>query len=995
MFSSNVVASLSDVLEDQLNIFWRRHISTLPTRLLTIIDATTFRPALRNTLQKILSGKVFPHYNSSVGYALDEVLIDRWCADYEQAREVPKKIRAELTDYIIQNRASVLARCETNANARKSLGIYIDDPEAFLKALEGKATTQYSIKLFGDLIARIEAQNAASEGSLVMLKDIKNHLCNLAISVVVPGVEAALKRTNTLGYDHLIANLHKALHTGPPATEGLIQKMRSRYKAVFIDEFQDTDRLQFEIFQKAFEHDTILFFIGDPKQSIYGFRSADIFTYFEARAWVQHRYSMNVNYRSSKRFIAAMNRFFLPVPSFDTFAFGEAADTLSYQSVESPARNNKGELQFQNAPEPVLTLTPCKNKDEVFSALAADVASLLCSPDHQIMTAGGPRPIAPSDIGILIRANKDAEVIISKLAAYGIPAISIAENRVLQSPEAQTVIHILQALAAPTRSSINRALLSDITPFARPQVLMFNDEETLARVVRCRSEWDTKGPYTSLHSFLAAFGVRQHLLGPDNPFGPRRLTNLLQIIELVHRQATRRKLSLVQTISWLTRASSSDDNEGDEYEQRIESDETAVNIITIHKSKGLEYPIVFLPSLQESKKTRKDELLTFRDPDTSQHIFVDEAVATEAQRSEYFKQQKQEAARLIYVGVTRAIYKAFVYLRDHSDFKEAHLGTIKKALDENPVSDDLIEMRTELPEGDYPKFPRPQVASRAPLAVPRVQLRDSYWQRLSYTGLTPVHAFVSLPPALLSGQGPQYDHFILAELRRGSRTGDLLHFIFEHVSFTSAAHREKLIKSAIDRHAPGFEDRYAAGLLQMVEQVVEASIPAQPRSFSLNGIRQGERLSELSFDFPLAFFAVSRLQALSSPAHPFHIRQPEGRPDAALGGMMTGTIDLFFRHEGKYYVLDWKSNYLGDSLEAYQQDALAAIMERENYNLQYLIYCVAVYKYLNARLPDFSYEEHFGGVVYMFVRGVRAGSSSGIYYTRPSAALIASMLALY
>jgi exodeoxyribonuclease V beta subunit len=154
-------------------------------------------------------------------------------------------------------------------------------------------------------------------------------------------------------------------------------------------------------------------------------------------------------------------------------------------------------------------------------------------------------------------------------------------------------------------------------------------------------------------------------------------------------------------------------------------------------------------------------------------------------------------------------------------------------------------------------------------------------------------------------------------------------------------------------------------------------------TFTLNQVTKDKRINELEFDFLLSPFNTAKLEALSNEAHPFRIKSnPE------LEGIMNGKIDLFFEHNGKYYILDWKSNFLGNSLEFYGEDAVKAAMYENNYNLQYLIYTVALTKYLELRKPDFNYERDFGGVIYLFLRGVRTNGQTGIYYSKPAEQLI-------
>jgi exodeoxyribonuclease V beta subunit len=190
------------------------------------------------------------------------------------------------------------------------------------------------------------------------------------------------------------------------------------------------------------------------------------------------------------------------------------------------------------------------------------------------------------------------------------------------------------------------------------------------------------------------------------------------------------------------------------------------------------------------------------------------------------------------------------------------------------------------------------------------------------------------------------------------------------------------VEQAMKRLSGSANEDYRDQIITLLNQVTSTTMPGD-NPFLLNQVTIEKRINELEFDFLLSPFNTAQLQALSSDAHPFRIKSID-----ELEGIMNGKIDLFFEHEGKYYILDWKSNFLGNSLEFYDTEHVKAAMYENNYNLQYLIYTVALTKYLKLRKPDFDYDRDFGGVIYLFLRGVRAGEQTGIYYTKPKKQLI-------
>ncbi len=410
------------------------------------------------------------------------------------------------------------------------------------------------------------------------------------------GVETFKERNNLLGYDDLVENLHRALVRAD--NHPLAALLQVKYKAVFVDEFQDTDRQQFEIFDRAFSKNTILFYIGDPKQSIYAWRKADIFTYFKARSGVQQVYGMNHNYRSSAPLIDAMNTFFQPGKDFDTFYFDKKEEAIRYIPVNSPEPNTKGLLLQGKDTEAAISVFKLSNKEELVSAAAAQTALLLHKDSYKIEKSGAGRAVVPSDIGILVRTGQQGRDMKAALARLGIPAVTIddAESVAIGRSRLPAVpgggdggpgplVHQPRFTVAVYRSWHTSA------------ILMLNDEEVLERFSRYKNRWQEDGIYTALMDFVADFGVGHLLLQGHSENGERIITNLFQLAELVHQAESRKKLSMIELISWLRRGIDGLQTEGDEYMQRVESDEDAVKIMTIHKSKGLEYNIVLVPFL--------------------------------------------------------------------------------------------------------------------------------------------------------------------------------------------------------------------------------------------------------------------------------------------------------------------------------------------------------------------------------------------------------------
>ncbi|QJB34614.1 exodeoxyribonuclease V subunit beta [Chitinophaga oryzae] len=976
LFGAEMVPDTTPIIENELNKFWRTHITTLHPVILQMLWRESMRSDIQKVLQEHLSGKKYLGYQPWERYNVTAAQQQSWLEELDNIRQQQTAAEAALHEYILQNREDLVNACNTKANARKDILPLIDKPDEFAAIIQKRRGSGYIKELFPEILELIDAQEGFGEMIGEHIDTIRRQLNCLAIQEVAEGVKAYKQHSNMLNYDDLISHLNLALVQKD--NPGLVASLRNKYKAVFVDEFQDTDRQQYEIFNSAFGEDTILFYIGDPKQSIYAWRKADIFTYFDARNSVKHLYDMNHNYRSSENLITAMNTFFKPTPDFDTFEFAGEKDSIQYIDVMAPEESSKGFLYYNEAKEVPITIFNCKNKDIIAGAVAAQVAQLLLDPAYKIIK-DKTLEITPADIGILVRTGKEGRDIKQKLAQLGIPAVTIDDTKVLNTAEALDVLYLLEAMETPERSTINRALLSPFTGFSVQDILNLDDEIALTRFGHYHTLWQDNGAYTALMTFIADFSVRGVLLGDHSKNGERAITNLYQLAELVHQVQNRKNLSMRDLISWLKRGIDGMPVEGDEYTQRVESDEEAVNIVTIHKSKGLDYRIVLAPYLDF--RNADSDFLSFRDPDTGDYINAEAKRVSPEQKAAQQRQQEQEDRRLIYVAITRAVYKC--YLFNNTSNNKSSFTRFMDAFRHYPPDPALIEVKDTLPQEPEQRYRKSKLAPNRNAGNAPVSffLREENWRKMSYTMLA---AKPEQKPRIRSAQQEnEYDNFIFNTLRKGAKTGNLLHFIFENVNFSDDSQWDYWITEAIARFVPGQEEIYQPMLLELLQHVMHTQIKVGKTSLQLASVSKHKRLAELEFDFPVPLFRANMLNTLSDNELTVTVKRFSEDRNQELEGIMNGKIDLFFEHHHRYYILDWKSNYLGGSVEDYAPAALAAAMNDNNYHLQYLIYTVAVKKYLESRLPDFDYHKHFGGVIYCFVRGIRNNGNYGIFTARP------------
>jgi len=973
------------IIEEHVNEFWRKNVTTIPADLLgQLVAEGLSRKTIISAAQNHIDGKRFLFFEKNKEYQITDEQYQQFALEIQALADKENILRQALNGKIEANINQLEILCQSNHHAKTSFLPLLSDPPAFLNQVWDKRGSNYVKSLFGDLLEGLEPCIKIAEQIKGKIQEVITLLQCSAISEITKNVQDFKLRNNLLSFDDMILKLHHALVI--TENKRVSQALAKKYKAVFIDEFQDTDRLQYEIFQQAFGNDTILFYIGDPKQSIYAWRKADIITYFKACRNAQNLYSMNENYRSTERFINAMNAFFLPKPDFDIFYFQDQPEAIKYHPVGYPESRTIPELTINREAVCPITIFELSNKKSICQAVAAQLGQLLESDDFLITDGEKNRKIRPSDIGILVRTQNEGKSIKSTLAKYGIPAITIDDTKILKSEEAAYVLYLLEAMLETTPGNIHKSLLSPLTGFQVPEILSLDDELIIGLFRKYRITWETDGVYNAIMTFIADFSIKKVLLVNKVEAGERIIANFFQLVEMLHKVQSNKQLSPAELISWLKRAIDGTENEGDEFEQRIESDEESVKIVTIHKSKGLEYNIVFAPFL-DLLPINDFDFVSFRHKDSGDYVCASKASLLESHKEWLTEQLEQENRRLLYVALSRAVYKCFIFKNTSNtgryNYNNSSLSVFLTSI--LAVESPLIEFITPptLPDGYfYSKAVEWKPSTTAKLD--HFNISQSNWAKLSYTRLAAKHEYQVKP---LSGEPDnEYDLFTFKQLAKGQKTGNMLHYILERIHFNNSSRWKQVIAEAVTRFYPGQAAVYQPKLYEMIQYVLEAPIQIEGTSIKLSSIFREKCIHEFEFDFNVPLFNPNNLANLANEKMQIHIQGPHESE-----GIMNGKIDLFFEHDGKYYVLDWKSNFLGNSLNDYSPEAIANAMSEHNYHLQYLIYTLAIKKYLKSRIKNFDYEKNFGGVIYLFLRGVRSDSNTGIFNNKPSLALINSL----
>ena len=838
---------------------------------------------------------------------------------------------------------------------------------------------------------------------------------------------AELKRRSGLfGFADMLQRLDVAL-ADPESGERLAQRLREQFPVAMIDEFQDTSPLQFRIFDRIYRtaenlQDAALLLIGDPKQSIYGFRGADIHGYLAARrATAGRHHVLGTNFRSTQAVVDVVNRWF-EIPK-DAFGYRQGVeDPLPFQPVGAKGRvevftTRDGGVKAMTLVHDA-TLRSQRDALTHLSALCAEqIVAWLGDPQARFVDAEkGDKPLQPKDIAVLVRTGKEAAAVRDALRVRGVASVYLSDrDSVFASDEAQDLCLWLRGVAEPQDMRRVRAALGTRTvglSLAELYSLATQDEllDQRAEQMRdLRGVWQGQGVLAMLRQSLHVLQLAGRWRGQSD--GERRLTNVLHLAELL--QTASSQLDGEQAlIRWLAqqieevKAGGAGDSE--EQTVRLESDEDLVKVITIHASKGLEYPVVCLPFAHSHRmmEAHKTPVLQLDDGQGERHWTLDfDKNDTETADHDRLR----EDLRLWYVALTRARHALWVgwspvtrgsgkscvnhnsaagHLLGGGDaIDEAGWLTKLQALETDAqaqrLSVQLVPASEDVPLTVWQRPARTTELRDALVCTARI---DKSWTIASFSRLTrdlssqplaqmslhmttprpaddepPEDAQVLPTPATPVGSLAPWHGFA-----KGPTAGNFLHDQLEWLAaddfVLDAPKAERLKKRCENAGYKAQADVVVQWLTRVVAQPLRG--PGSP----LNAL--STLLPEMEFWLPAERLHAREVDALCQQHLLPGVSRPQ-LPDAQLHGMLMGFADLVFEHEGRYWVLDYKSNHLGADDAAYTAQALDAAMAHHRYEVQAALYMLALHRLLRARLGGaYNPAQQLGGAVYLFLRGI-------------------------
>ena len=834
-------------------------------------------------------------------------------------------------------------------------------------------------------------------------------------------------------FSDLLQNLYQAVL----AEDGrLADAIRHQYPVALVDEFQDTDPWQYGTLNRIYAHAACdsshaLIMIGDPKQAIYSFRGADLGTYLTARMHATERnpqaiHTLSTNRRSTATLVNAINHVFSQIEA----PFACAQGHIDYVQVSAEG-DIGGLLNADKSPHPAMTVwhIPFEGTPTKAHAYLQSMSHAFADRMAELLNQG---VATPGEMAVLVRGQHQADAIRQALRARKIPSVYLSDrSNVYATPEALDIWRLLRAVATPRQTEWVRAAIgSSVWALTLDEVVVKTQDELqweaqLDNFHQWRHMWQQQGVLPMLHHWLHSQKVASRLLAQEN--GERRISNVLHLGELLQQvaQSLQGEHALVR---FLAEQIHSPTHSADAQKMRLETDAQCVQVITYHKSKGLQYPLVFVP-FAGSFKTETSSKSSYSD---------DDETADDMQEPS----SVDEDMRLLYVALTRAQRGLWLGVAEtHRDISgDASKNTLKqsalsKLLKRQKKGDLSHQLKTlwgtcndiciqELPEPSYTSYlPASSTDVLQDALTPKLQ-HHSLWWTASFSALTRgliteskrdedvAAAIIDADMVLEADAEPSTLGAKQNAVHRwqnfpaGARYGTLMHDLLDWLAQNkwpianpkAPVWSQQAWTELIERksHWLQLNDEERHDLDAWISEVVQTPLPLdtqhlgfETRPLVLGQLTSEHMWSEMEFNLE-AHHVPAQLLDKHIQSHLF---AGEARPALQprwMPGMLTGSLDLVLQHDQRYWVVDYKSNKLNDYAAATLQNAVL----QKRYEVQYVLYTLALHRLLKVRLPDYDYDQHMGGAIYVFMRGINQ-SGAGVHFQRPPQVLIETLDSLF
>lgn len=1046
-FNLELIKDQSDLLVRFANEFWREHFYPLPFEMANFIANELGSPDYVLSLLESNLGKnliVDLENQQALSISITEFLhqyLGEYFKDIKALKRFWLESAGKISELITEELNKDYAKGEPKSLSRRSyntsrLAKWIDQVNAWANDPRDYVLNETLMSYFTQSALGEKGEEGASPFIAQIFTELEER-ANALISpdllrrVILYHYRQSLQQKlldyklnhQEKSFDDLLRLFCEALQ-GPQGNE-LAEMIRFQYPFAMIDEFQDTDSQQYAIFSKIYrdnpEKNTSFIMIGDPKQAIYRFRGADIFTYLKASDEAQSRFELTKNYRSEKHLVDGVNALF----DFPQSPF--IYQNINFTAVDS--RDDHLRFYLNGKAEPAyrfyLTESDKVNKTEMAKICAISIQHWLKSAaENQAVFQNEDtcKTLQPANIAVLVKNRYEAADVIQELQKLGIASVYLSDqSSVFDSHVAVELLRILKACLNVAERPILNAIATALFGLNAADIHQIQQNEAdwqrwADSFAQYQQTWQRQGILVMLHQILLEQGISERLLSQAK--GERDLTDFLHLAEILQQAATLHE-SEAALLSWFEKQIQGEGRQ--EAQIRLESERQLVKIVSIHKSKGLEYDLVWLPFLAvPSKIPTAGDMNIYYSKERDETLWDMENRNLNALYEETFA----EELRLLYVALTRAKYQMAFALPAQFDKKWNALhyvlsqGEIGKeiALSAPKDTETLLQTFKEKMQDNVEICTKPNLEAFPALSTntKNDDLKaaeftgniEQDWRITSFTSIEQGHRrqhyftesagkkqavfddakdydsqnAIEISTALLNENESN-----ILDLPRGKQVGTALHRHFENCYFSDLANTEEIDKL---RQSLQLDETFTEPLQNWLQQILHTPL-SNKIGITLADLANKDCIKEMPFY--LAIREYFDVEAFNRALKAHHHLPNEPLQFEQIQGMVRGSIDLVFRHNGKYYLIDYKSNFLGSTLADYNQETLKKEMLHSHYNWQYLIYTLALHRYLQSVVPHYDYARDFGGVFYLFLRGMNGEPQSGVFYDRPSVELITEL----
>ncbi|MFZ6849864.1 exodeoxyribonuclease V subunit beta [Undibacterium sp. RuRC25W] len=1045
LFDEELLSNESVILEDAVRDYWRQQVYPLNGQALQIVtDSWKDADALQIAIRKLLPHANLVTTDSSITLSalIPQVLTEQvtllhplkaeWLEVADQMamwfkvqqENTPKQFNGnKLRSASLQKWLASLKNWALDPHL-----IWPDDFAKIAEKLNPTALMAACNKGYEISVPEIFERFPSLQLALEKIEPIAHTLYRHAVTSVSSRIELLKSQQKQFGFNDLLSRLKQALTGGNRVA--MRERVLTQYPIAMVDEFQDTSPDQYAIFDAIYRvdenrDDIGLFLIGDPKQSIYGFRGADIYSYLAARKATEGRhYLLGTNYRSTIDLVKAVNQIFMFAETESGY-LSHSAGAFQFRTVDEnpvpfePVRAHGLDSRFVEFDTKTQSAQTAKslhflyadneqsNKEDAQHFFAEHCAQYIVeqlnSEQAGFMAAGAFQRLKPADIAILVKDRNEAAAIRRALQKRLVASVYLSDkDSVLQSEEAEDMLRWLQAFVDPMDTELGRAAFATNTAMLSLKQLvdLVSDdlawESRLEQLKEWHIIWQRQGILAAIRRFIFDLALPEKLL--QTVGGERRLTNVLHLAELLE-NASGQIDGERALIRWFAEHIADDDNNSDEHILRLESDADLVKVITIHKSKGLEYPLVFLPFASSARVTQRRQQLFFKYTEANGNPVIDMTLSEQAMKAADAARLEEEL-RLFYVALTRASHGLWLGVSAHSkSLHESAFGYLLNGgmmLNESPLSGALTMLSGNCDAIETVFLEDEAACTRyietkqdlEPVALSAYEGKfDRYWSVTSFSSivrnLNQTFSVARLKDNKLfeddeiepvsPSQNAAWHRF-----PRGAIAGQFLHEQLEWMAnegfhiVTERNFAERLRKRCT---RAGWE-HHLDDIVEWMVQIVSTAL--LPVGIALTEI--DHLIPEMEFWLPTASTPVKELDALCQSYFLNGISR-QTLSQKMLHGLLMGFADLVFEHEGKYWVLDYKSNSVATDDSGYHEAALVSAMAAHRYDVQGAIYMLALHRLLQSRLgARYDPDEHIGGTVFLFLRGLANQTTHGCYH---------------